>query len=112
MNINNEVLVYRETFEVLSNHMNAENIEKLSEAQKDFANRVDYFALHYSHYLIGFAKSRRRTYFEYRKLIKCKGYDETYLPIILSEIEAFLLERELYEALAKFVKTNKILERL
>ena len=74
-------------------------------------NNIDYFQFHYSRYLCGFAKTRHRTFEEYRALKQNPLFNDSDYQLFLKEIEAFFLEHEMYEALVLFLKTNKIIEK-
>lgn len=78
---------------------------------KDYANSIDMFQFHYMGYLCGYVKTRHRTFCEFDGLKECELFSKSDFTLFLAEIERFLLKNELYEALSKFVKTNKILEK-
>lgn len=78
-----------------------------SEIEINYANHIDYFQYHYSRYLCGICKSGHRAFFEFRAFISHSLFIQSDYNSLLSEIEQFLLEREMYESLVVFVKTNK-----
>lgn len=74
---------------------------------KDYACTLDYFQYHYALYLCKIVKSGHRSYFEFRSFINHPYFEQSHYDKLLEEIETFLLEREMYESLSLFVKTNK-----
>lgn len=102
----------RDTFETFAQRLNPDSISVLSKLEKSYANHIDYFQFHYSRYLCGFVKTRHRTFEEYRALKQNPLFNESDYQLFLKEIEAFLLDREMYENLVLFVKTNKIIEKV
>lgn len=83
---------------------------KVSQETKKYVNCIDYFQFHYVRYLCGYESTRRRTFEELKNITECKQFSGEDFSNFLGEIERFLLKRELYEALAKFSKTNRLLE--
>lgn len=83
------------------------NKELYSENEIDYANHIDYFQYHYSRYLCGLCKHGHRAFEEFRDFKNSQLFKEEDYNILIAEIETFLLEREMYESLSLFVKTNK-----
>jgi len=83
----------------------------INQKEADYANAVDFFQFHYVRYLCGFEKTRRIVFEEFADIQKCELFNEKDYNCFLREIERFLLERELYEAMQEFKKTNRLLKK-
>lgn len=106
MNLNREIL------QKFTNRLNSDSISYLTKEEQYYYNNIDFFQLNYVEYLIGSCKTRQRTFKEFRLLKESPLFKYSDFEIFLNEIECFLLEREMYESLILFVKTNKMFEKL
>lgn len=106
---NLEKSICKQVFDEFTNRLPNALLDRMlySECEINYANQIDYFQFHYARYLCNICKSGHRAFFEFRAFIEHPLFKESHYERLLSEIESFLLQREMYESLIVFVKTNK-----